>query len=206
MTDDADTNHLNYYATLYQYIKSQNARFTVAGNPGTGTVEAYLGQPVTDLLMTFEDESTNYPGYVPSGWVTNHLARQFIHVAYGLTNATTMSNDVNLAITRNAGWIYFTAAVLPNPYDTLPAYWTNEVSLVQALNQAMPGTQIKLSGLTNWIPTLSITGAAGVYEIQTASDFAGWTPLQVLYTPTGTGTVTDLTASNRAASFYRTQQ
>jgi hypothetical protein len=144
---------LNYYAALYQYIKSQDARFTVTGNPGTDTVEAYLGQPAADLLMTFEDESTNYPGYVPSSWVTNHLARQFIHVAYGLTNATTMSNDVNLAISRNAGWIYFTAADLPNPYDTLPAYWTNEVSLVQSLNRAAPGTQIKLSGMTNGIPT-----------------------------------------------------
>jgi hypothetical protein len=206
MTDDADTNHLNYYATLYQYIKSQNARFTVTGNPGTGTVEAYLKQPAADMLMTFEDESTNYPGYVPSSWVTNHLARQFIHVAYGLTNATTMSNDVNLASNRNAGWIYFTDADLPNPYDTLPAYWTNEVNFVQALNVAAPGTRIKLTGMTNGIPTLNVTGAVGAYQIQATSNFAAWTPLQVLYTPTGTGTVADVTATNRTASFYRTQQ
>ncbi|MGA2245499.1 MAG: spherulation-specific family 4 protein [Verrucomicrobiota bacterium] len=205
MTDDADTNHLNYYATLYQYIKSQNARFTVTGNPGTSTVEAYLGQPAADRLMTFEDESTNYPGYVPSSWVTNHLARQFIHVAYGLTNARTMSNDVNLAIGRNAGWIYFTDADLPNPYNTLPGYWTNEVNFVRALNQALPGTRINLT-ITEEIPNLIITGAAGVYEIQAASNFANWMPLQMLYTPTGTGTVADMTATNRAAGFYRTQQ
>jgi hypothetical protein len=206
MTDDADTNHLNYYATLYQYIKSQNARFTVTGNPGTGTVEAYLIQPAADRLMTFEDKSTNYPGYVPSSWVTNHLASQFVHVAYGLTNTTTMSNDVNLAIGRNAGWIFFTDADLPNPYDTLPAYWTNEVNLVQALNQAAPGTRITLSGITSSIPTLNVTGAPGAYEIQATSNLANWTPLQVLYTPTGTGTVADATATNRAASYYRTRQ
>ncbi len=206
MTDDADTNHLNYYSTLYQYIKSQNIRFTVTGNPGTVTVEAYLGLPVADMLMTFEDEATNYPGYVPSSWVTNRLARQFIHAAYGLTNATTMSNDVNLAIGRNAGWVYFTDAGLPNPYDTLPVYWTNEVNLVQALNVAAPGTRIKLTGMTNGIPTLNVTGAVGAYQIQATSNFANWAPVQVLYTPTGTGTVSDLTATNRTASFYRTQQ
>jgi hypothetical protein len=156
MTDDADTNHLNYYATLYQYIKSLNARFTVTGNPGTSTVEAYLGQPVTDMLMTFEDESTNYSGYMPSSWVTNHLARRFIHVAYGLTNTATMSNDVTLAISRNAGWIFFTDAGLPNPYDKLPTYWTNEVNIVQSLNQPAPSTRIRLAGTTNKIPPLNV--------------------------------------------------
>lgn len=205
MADDADTNHLNYYAALYQYIKSQNARFSVTGNPGSGTVEAYLGQPTADLLMTYEDESSNYAGYVPSSWVTNHLARQFIHVAYGLANAITMSNDVNLAVSRNAGWIYFTDADLPNPYDVLPAYWTNEVNLVQAWNQAAPATRIRLT-MTNQIPTLNFTGAPGVYEVQATSNLANWTPLQNFYTPTGTGTVPDRTATNRAARFYRTGQ
>jgi hypothetical protein len=123
-----------------------------------------------------------------------------------LTNATTMSNDVTLALSRNAGWIYFTDAELPNPYDTLPAYWTNEVNFLQALNQAALGTRIKLTGITNRIPTLNLNGAAGAYEIQATSNLASWTPLQVLYTPTGTGTVADATATNRAASFYRTQQ
>jgi hypothetical protein len=77
---------------------------------------------------------------------------------------------------------------------------------VQALNQAAPGTRIKLTGITNQIPTLNLTGAAGAYEIQATSNLANWTPLQVLYTPTGTGAVADATATNRAAGFYRTRQ
>jgi hypothetical protein len=206
MTADANPAHLSYYAALYQYIKSLNPRFTVTGNPGASTVETYLEQPVADQLMTFEDESTNYPGYVPSGWVTNHLARQFVQVAYGLTNPATMSNDVTLAISRNAGWIFFTDADLPNPYAALPAYWSNEVNLVQSLNQAAPVTRIKLTGLTNQIPALNITGFSGAYQIQTTSNFSSWTDLQVFYLPAGTGTVTDLTATNRPASFYRTRQ
>jgi len=206
MTADANPAHLNYYAALYQYIKSLNPRFTVTGNPGASTVETYLQQPLADRLMTFEDEATNYPGYVPSSWVTNHLARQFVHVAYGLTNPATMSNDVTLALSRNAGWIFFTDANLPNPYAALPAYWTNEVNLVQSLNQAAPVTRIKLTGITNQIPALIITGASGSYQIQTTSNFSTWTDLPVFYTPTGTSTVTDLTATNRPASFYRARQ
>jgi Spherulation-specific family 4 len=206
MANDADTNHLNYYATLYQYIKGKNPRFIVAGNPGTDTQETYLTRPTADPLMTYEDEATNYPGHVMSGWVTNHLARSFVHVAYGVTSAAAMSNAVSLAVSRNAGWVFFTDDNLPNPYDTLPAYWTNEVALVQGLNAAMPATHVALAGVTNQVPTLKILGAPGAYEIQATTNFSNWTALQVLNTPTGTGTVADATATGRPASFYRTRQ
>jgi hypothetical protein len=206
MANDASSNDVDYYATLYQYIKATNANFSVTGNPGTTTEESYLTQPTADMLMTYEDEATNYPGYVNSTWVTNHLARQFIHVAYGVTNAAEMSNYVALAASRNAGWVFFTDNNLPNPYDTLPAYWTNEVLLVQSLNTAEPATRVAVTGVTNRVPTLKFTGAPGAYEIQSTSNFSNWSALGVVNTSTGTGTVSDVTATNRAAGFYRTMQ
>ena len=206
MANGASSNDVDYYATLYQYIKATNANFSVTGNPGTTTEESYLTQPTADMLMTYEDEATNYPGYVASTWVTNHLARQFIHVSYGVTNATEMSNYVALAASRNAGWIFFTDDNLPNPYDTLPPYWTNEVLYVQSLNAAEPSTRLAVTGVTNHIPTLKVSGAPGAYEIQTTSNLSSWTALPLFNTPTGTGTVSDATATNRPASFYRTMQ
>jgi len=38
-------------------------------------------------------------------------------------------------VSRHAGWIYITDDTLPNPYDTLPSYWTNEVNLVKSFNE-----------------------------------------------------------------------
>jgi len=135
MANDANTNDVNYYAAIYQYIKGINPNYSVTGNPGTSTLETYLTTPTADTLMIFENQSTNYPANVPSSWVANHPAPQFANIAYGSAlSAATMSNFVALATSRNTGWIFFSDADLPNPYDVLPSYWTNEVELVQALN------------------------------------------------------------------------
>jgi hypothetical protein len=41
-----------------------------------------------------------------------------------------MVNAVSQSLAQNVGWIYVTDAGLPNPYDTLPSYWSDEVSIV----------------------------------------------------------------------------
>ncbi|MSU57387.1 MAG: PEP-CTERM sorting domain-containing protein [Pedosphaera sp.] len=133
VTNDANTNHLNYYAALYQYIKSKSTNALVVCNPGINTLESYLAPPVADVVVTFEGY-TGYASYTPDAWVTNHLARHFCHLPYNVTDATTMTNYVNLAVSRNAGWIYITNDKGTNPWDTLPSYWTNEVEFVRALN------------------------------------------------------------------------
>src|ERR1051326_8941561 len=86
-----------------------------------------------------------------------------------------MTNFGNLAAARNAGWIYVTDDSGSNPWDTLPSYWTNEVNYIQSLNQSAPGTQLKLLGVTNGLPSLRISGAPGVYELQTSSNLTQWT-------------------------------
>jgi Spherulation-specific family 4/Immunoglobulin I-set domain len=134
MANDENTNHLDYYAALYQYIKARNTNYIVAGNPGSNTQEDYLARPTVDSLMIFENDGTNYPGFMPSSWVAKYPAQQFVHLPYDVPAAATMSNDVGLAVSRNAGWIYITDDTFPNPYDTLPSYWTNEVGLVQSFN------------------------------------------------------------------------
>jgi hypothetical protein len=134
MTNDEDTNHLDYYAAIYQYIKTKGTNYSVTGNPGSNTQEAYITRPTADRLMIFEDNGTNYPGFTPSSWVAKYPAAQFVHLPYAVATAATMSNYVGLATSRNAGWIYTTDDTLPNPYDTLPSYWTNEMNLVQSFN------------------------------------------------------------------------
>jgi hypothetical protein len=134
MTDDESPEHLDYYAAIYQYIKGKDVHYTVTGNPGTNTRETYLTRPTDDSLMIFEDNGTNYTRFAPAQWVTRHSAQQFVHLPYGVPTAATMTNDVELAVSRNAGWICITDDTLPNPYNTLPSYWKSEVDLVEACN------------------------------------------------------------------------
>jgi hypothetical protein len=205
MANDVDTNHVNYYAALYQYIKAKGAALIVVGNPGTTTQEAYLTRPTVDTLMTFED-GTGYPGYVPDTWVTNHLARQFCHVPYNITNAVTMTNYVNLAVSRNAGWIYITDAKGGNPYNKLPSYWTNEVNYVRSLNLGAPATQLTAGGFSNGVPVVELTGATGVYELEATSNFSDWSITATQDITTVPGSFVDAGAINVDWRFYRTVQ
>jgi hypothetical protein len=205
MINDSDTNHLNYYAALYQYIKGRNANLPVMGNPGTTTLEAYLNGPTVDSLLIFEN-GTGYDSFTPPDWVTNHLARQFANIAYDVGSAATMSNYVSFAASRNAGWVFFTDATGANPYDRLPGYWTNEVALIQSLNQNAPVTTLKMLGVTSQTPSLQISGAPGTYEIQTTTNLSNWVATQMVNVPTNTLTFTDAPATNSAMRFYRSVQ
>jgi hypothetical protein len=150
--------------------------------------------------------NTGYSNYVADTWVTNHLARQFCHLPYAVPDATTMTNFVNLAATRNAGWIYVTDDSGSNPWDTLPSYWTNEVYYIQALNQSAPVTQIKLIGISNGMSSLRISGAPGVYELQTSSNLLQWSAATNISGTTSQINVLDVTATNEANRLYRTRQ
>jgi len=208
MANDTGTNHYNYYAGLYQYIQTKGANLLVFGNPGTTTQEEYLSRPAVDGLMTFENDVTNYPSYVPDGWVTNHLARQFCHVAYAVTNAAAMTNVVNLAASRNAGWLFVTDENnnAGNPYDRLPVYWTNEVNYMRALNLAQPATQLKILSVSNHVPSLQISGAPGVYEFQASTNLMGWVATGTIDLMTNPASVTEPAATNSPTRFYRTRQ
>jgi Spherulation-specific family 4 len=205
MTNDATTSHLNYYAALYQYIQRQGTNLVVVGNPGINTQEIYLTRPAADVLITFES-NTGYPALVVDGWVTRHLAQQFSHLPYNIASAATMTNSINLAVSRNAGWIYVTDDTLSNPWDTLPTYWTNEVKYIRSLNQSAPATELKILSLSNRVPSLRISGAPGTYELQATSNLANWFPLATVHTDTNAVNVQDSSATNAAGRLYRTRQ
>ena len=131
MENDSDPTHIAYYASLYQYIKSKGAQYSVTGNPGSNTQEAYLSTPTADCLMNFENSSNNYVNFTPSSWVKKYPATDFVHLPYGVGGTAALSNNVSLATNRNAGWIYVSDLTI---YSALPTYWTNEVNLVQSLN------------------------------------------------------------------------
>jgi hypothetical protein len=117
-----------------------------------------------------------------------------------------MTNFVNLAGARNTGWIYVTSDSGANPWDTLPTYWTNEVNYIQSLNQSAPATQLKIVGVSNGVPSLRISGAPGVYELQRTSNFVQWTNVATIGSATNQINVKDDTATNAPRRFYRTRQ
>jgi len=201
MPNDSSASNLTYYGNLYAYIHSNQPNALVVGNPGTQTLEAYLTQPAADVLVTYETD-TGYPGYIPDSWTTNRGASNFCHLPYAVANAATMTNYVQLAIARNVGWIFVQSDVLPNPWDTLPAYWTNEVNFIQQLNRA----RLKLSSTNGASLQLDINGGPGRYVLEISTNLAGWSPVTTNLTGSGQLTVPLGAATNSSGRFYRTSQ
>ena len=134
MANDSNSTNLNYYADLYQYIKSKGQQFSVTGNPGANTQEAYITRPTAEALMIFENGAASYTNYTPSSWVSNYTPDHFVHLPYGAVGGATLTNFLTRATNRNAGWAYISDLTT---YSALPTYWTNEVDLIQSVNGAL---------------------------------------------------------------------
>jgi hypothetical protein len=208
MTNDSNPAHVAYYEELYQYIKSKRSSYLVVGNPGINTLEVYLTRPVTDALVTFEN-NTGYAQYIPDPWTQTNAATAFSHLCYAVAAPDTMTNYVLLARGRNAAYIYVTDDAGNNPWDTLPSYWSSEIGLVEKLNRQAASNRppvIKISAPTNGAVQLHMEGAPGRYVLQTSTNFTTWDQTATNISASGSFSVSEAVAPNRRVRLYRTEQ
>ena len=179
---------LKYYAALLLYARELNPAYRVIANPGTNTDESYLKQSTADVLVIFENDA-GYANFAPAAWTKKYPPSAFGHLAYAIATADQMTNVVQLAAARRAGFIYVTDDSGANPWDTLPSYWGAEVSLVEGVNRAAAATAAaKLALQVDRGPglTLSARGAVGRYILEAAAPLGDWQPLSTNLTNTGT--------------------
>jgi hypothetical protein len=86
----------------------------------------------TVIAVNFNDTYAAYQRWQPDELANSYPATRIWHHVYGTTRAN-LANAVNLSKQRNAGWIYMTDDVDPNPWNTLPndAYWGDELQLAE---------------------------------------------------------------------------
>jgi hypothetical protein len=129
--DDVTTDCLNstYYTAIYDYVKSYNTTYTVIINPGA--IVPFCFEQVGDIIVNFEGNISQYDNWQPAGWETNYSSYRFWHIIH---SAPQSALDVILDVVdfRNAGYVYVTDAVLPNPYGRLSSYWYDEVLTLQS--------------------------------------------------------------------------
>jgi hypothetical protein len=85
---------------------------------------------MANTVCIFDDTYANYQTWTPPSWVNNNRVRKFTHFVHTTPSSTNMTNAMNLAVSRNAGYVYITNDILPNPWDTLPTYWTSEENIL----------------------------------------------------------------------------
>jgi hypothetical protein len=123
-----------YIASLYNHVKNQHANDLVVLNPGTNISANY--EPYGDIFANAENTfaayqaswSVQYPGFEDNPAFQN----RFWHIIHTATSGQ-YAAALSLAQSRNAGWVYITDDVMPNPYDVTPSYWNTELSDVGTL-------------------------------------------------------------------------
>lgn len=121
------SNARTYYRSLYKHIKARTAGAElVVGNPGAAAkTDWQLSGPAVDVAVIFEGTAAKYAGWRAPAWVSTYRATRFSHLVYD-TTAASRQQVCAASRARNAGNLYVTDDVLPNPWDTLPPYWSQE--------------------------------------------------------------------------------
>ena len=127
---------LAYYQQIADVVHATPGALTML-NPGTNVDERYL--QMADIVNIFEGSPADYAAWAPAAWVANYPATRFSHLIYAAPDAASMTTVLNQALTRQAGYVYITSDVMPNPFDVLPSYWTSEIAQIrQACAAATP--------------------------------------------------------------------
>ncbi len=122
-----------HYRSLYAHVKEKSATARVVGNPGIPASSPWQLTPpiVADVLVVFEGpyirtanddpDLAQYKDWSPPDWVLTRPADLFAHLIYESPDpATTLAICAASFQRKNAGWIYVTRDVRPNPWDAPP--------------------------------------------------------------------------------------
>jgi len=121
---------VDLYSRSNAYVKANHPGAMTAINPGRVVPRCY--ENAGDVLVTFEGSYDTYVShYTPLSWNPVDPFKIW-HLIYGASTQADMEKAVSLSKRREAGYVYVTDDVQPDPYDTLPSlsYWADEEGTV----------------------------------------------------------------------------
>lgn len=121
---------VGYYRDLAVFIRDAVPRATIYSNPGTPCAEAYLTENTADVFLVHETGGIAGNLDLPQ-WVRKYPASRFAAVSYNVPTVRGMQDSLAAMATQHVGNVYVSDLNLPNPYNALPSYWSEEVSAIQ---------------------------------------------------------------------------
>jgi hypothetical protein len=121
---------LAYYRALRAHVQTKPGAHVVVGNPGTPADTAWqLEGLAADELVIFEGTAQDYLGWSAPAWTRAYPASRFTQLVHAAADTTSMLAACAHSKLQNAGSVYVTDDVMPNPWDTLPAdpYWASQL-------------------------------------------------------------------------------
>lgn len=127
--------HLKLYEKLYRFVRSRPQLERVILNPGSPLEQSFFLQPTGDVAIIFENTSQQWQNYPHDAAFHTFSAEHFAVLLYAVPDSASMRAHIDLAVSRNIGYIFLTDDVLPNPWDSLPHYWEEEVAYLAEMNR-----------------------------------------------------------------------
>lgn len=161
---------LCYSAYIYNYAKIRHTNDTVIHNFGTYTTPAY--EPYGDIFVNAEMDHTLYQTWAaPADGFQNvgANANRFWHMVH-TTSGGNLASTLNSTRNNNAGWVYITDDIMPNPYDAAPSYGAAELSGIASL----PASTIPNRGITT-LPTGCLDVTNNLLSVNSVSTTNGMT-------------------------------
>src|SRR3989441_12985167 len=179
----------SYYSTLTNYAKSTYGDTLIIGNPGTSTIQSYVG--TVDNIIIYE--SQGLPSISTLQSRTFGLAKSgFCFDAYGVG---TLDPTYAAQASQYVGCMQITDDSGSNPYDTLPSYLSSEIAALD-------------TGSSSALPSISLnptTGPAGSTIAVSGNTFLSNSAVTVSYdsaaVTTNPGTITTDSSGSFTATF-----
>lgn len=128
-------NEESYYQTLSDYIRNNDG--AVFLNPGTIPDQGYMN--IGDVINIFEGTESDFSSFSPPSWVGKYPSSKLAAVVFDVSASSDMQTILNELIKDGIGNIYITDENQPNPYSTVPSYWSSEVSDINNLCNSSGG-------------------------------------------------------------------
>ena len=116
---------LPYYAQLCNIVHATSGAVAVLNH---GAIPAQGYASIADVLIVYENAQSAWSAFTPAAWFALYPAAKFGVTVYDIPDQATMTAILGQAQGFGIGQVYLTDENLPNPYDTLPAWWAAECS------------------------------------------------------------------------------
>jgi hypothetical protein len=143
--------YVELYASIKDLAEEAGIALHVVGNTGEPFADAEALIAAADTLVIFEGPNVNsdpngpsfdsYPNKGPytglTSWWLAYDSSRIANLIYDAETAYAMLISTIKSVGFKAGYVYITDDQLPNPWDTLPAYWEDEVTLIEIINEVL---------------------------------------------------------------------
>jgi hypothetical protein len=209
LVEDDTPEQLCYIAGLYNHVKNTHPDDLVILNPGTHISPDY--EPYGDIFMNAEN---NYAAYESSwnimypGFEDNPAYQNRFWHSIHTIDPSDYADALALTRDNNAGWVYLTDDVMPNPYQNTPTFWDTEVADVNALpdtvipnrgkTQLPDGCRDLTAQATNNVTTAerSTTTASNISVSNTSTTYSAEPDTSIAFTLPAGVTLQSATGSN----------